>query len=100
MFVRFYMTFIMLQVEIVEHFQTQHFYKIEHTASDQKVENLFFRHHHQKTHFPVLRSGAASVCLLSMTCVLGASRLGLFIFEVHAHAFGGIGIPFLLGAPL
>ena len=32
-----------------------------------------------------LRSGAASACLLSMTFLLGASRLGLFIFEIHAH---------------
>ena len=31
-----------------------------------------------------LRSGAASVCLLSMTFLLGASRLALFTFEIHA----------------
>ena len=31
-----------------------------------------------------LRSGAASVCLLSMTFLLGASRLVLFTFEIHA----------------
>ena len=31
-----------------------------------------------------LRAGAASVCLLSMTFLLGASRLALFTFEIHA----------------
>ena len=51
---------------------------------------------------PALRSGAASVCLLFMTFLLGASRLGLFISEMYARIepFGGIGIPFLLGAPM
>ena len=37
-----------------------------------------------KTPSSALRSGAASVCLLSMTFLLGASRLDLFTFEIHA----------------
>ena len=45
-------------------------------------------------------AGAASVCLLSMTFLLGASRLGLFVFLRLEDAFGGIEISFLLGAPL
>ena len=32
-----------------------------------------------------LRAGAVSVCLLSMTFLLGASRLGLFTFEIPAR---------------
>ena len=38
----------------------------------------------QKKLTSALRSGAASVCLLSMTFLLGASRLALFTFEIHA----------------
>ena len=37
-----------------------------------------------KSPIPPLQSGAASVCLLSMTFLLGASRLALFTFEIHA----------------
>ena len=50
---------------------------------------------------PVLRpfGRAASVCLLFMTFLLGASRLALFVLRLP-HAFGGIEISFLLGAPL
>ena len=47
-----------------------------------------------------LRPGAASVCLLSMTFLLGASRLGFFVSLRLTDAFGGIEISFLLGAPL
>ena len=47
-----------------------------------------------------LRAGAASVCLLSMTFLLGASRLGFFVSLRLTDAFGGIEISFLLGAPL
>ena len=43
---------------------------------------------------------AASVCLLSMTFLLGASRLGFFVSLRLTDAFGGIEISFLLGAPL
>ena len=44
----------------------------------------------------LLQSGETSVCLFYMTLLLGASRLSLRFM----HAFGGIGIPFLLEAPL
>ena len=46
--------------------------------------SIFFRHQKVRKEF-ALRSGAASVCLLSMTFFLGASRLGLFTFEIHAR---------------
>ena len=42
---------------------------------------------------------AASVCLLFMTFLLGASRLALFVLRLP-HAFDGIEISFLLEAPL
>ena len=47
-----------------------------------------------------LRSEAVAVCLLSMTFLLGASRLGFFVSLRLTDAFGGIEISFLLGAPL
>ena len=47
---------------------------------DNKISNDLF----SKSRY-ALRSGAASVCLLSMTFLLGASRLGPFTFEIPAR---------------